>query len=95
MDTSVNSTASSHLAKASQQKIQKLPVGAIAEAMPLESINEVRVVPKKVPPHHPVRHVGPPDLTNSTKAPAPDVATTLSPAPDVVTASNWLNLLWV
>jgi hypothetical protein len=40
-DTSVNSTASSCLAKALQQKIQKLPVDAIAEATPLESINEV------------------------------------------------------
>jgi hypothetical protein len=40
-DTSVNSTASSLLAKASQRKIRKLPVDAIAEAMPLESVNEV------------------------------------------------------
>ena len=40
-DTSVNSTASSRLAKALQRKIQKLPADAIAEAMPLESINEV------------------------------------------------------
>ena len=42
-DTSVNSTASSLLAKALQQKIQKLPVDAIAEAMPLESVNEVHL----------------------------------------------------
>ncbi len=41
LDTSVNSTVSSCLAKASQRKIQKLPVDAIAEAMPLESIYEV------------------------------------------------------
>jgi hypothetical protein len=43
-DTSVNSTASSHLAKALQRKIQKLPVDAIAEAMPLESVNEVHLM---------------------------------------------------
>ncbi len=42
-DTSVNSTASSRLAKALQRKIQKLPADAIAEAMPLESINEVHL----------------------------------------------------
>jgi hypothetical protein len=42
-DTSVNSTASSRLAKALQGKIQKLPVDAIAEAMTLESVNEVHL----------------------------------------------------
>ena len=44
LDTSVNSTASSRLAKASQRKIQKLPVDAIAEAMPLESVNEAHLM---------------------------------------------------
>ena len=72
-DTSVTSTASSRLAKATQRKNHKLPVGAIAEATPLEVVNEVPVVPKKVPPHPPVHHIRPPDLANSIKAPAPDV----------------------
>ncbi len=90
-DTSVTSTASSRLAKATQQKNHKLPVGAIAEATPLEVVNEVPVVPKKVPPHPPVHHICPPDSANSIKAPAPDVAAML-PAeefpPTINPASN-------
>jgi hypothetical protein len=77
LDTSVTSTASSCLAKATQWKSHKLPVGAIAEATPLESVNEVPVVPKKVPPHPPVHHIRPPDLANSIKVPTPDLGAML------------------
>jgi hypothetical protein len=61
-NTSINSTASLRLAKVLQQKIQKLPVSAIDETMPLESLTVVLNVPKKVPPHPPVHRIPPPDL---------------------------------
>lgn len=86
-DASVNSTASSRQAKAAQQKIQKIPVGTSVGTTPLESINVLPVVPKKVPQHPPVHHICPPDLGKAilnTMPPAPDVATTMPSASDVV-----------
>ncbi len=46
-DTSVNSTASSRQAKASQRKVHKIPVGTIDETMTLDSSDVVPVVFKK------------------------------------------------
>ncbi len=79
----MNSTASSHQATALQWKVQKIPVGTIDETTPLDSGYVVPIVPKKVPPHHPVRRVHPPDLAKTllnTMPPASAVATTMPPA---------------
>jgi hypothetical protein len=80
------------------QKIQKLPVGTIDETMPLESLNVVLNVPRKVPPHPPDHHICPPDLAKpllSTMTPAPDVVPTKPSAlaSDMVTASSLVPVL--
>jgi hypothetical protein len=92
-DTSINSTASSCLAKALHWKIQKLTVGTIDETMPLVSLDVVLNVPKKVPPHPPFCHICPPDLAKpllSTTTPTPYVVSTKPSAlsSDMVTASG-------